>query len=43
MTPHLYSIVKKEQLLEMLTAFQVCTELPVQVIDENGTVIISYG
>ena len=43
MTPHLYNIVEKEQLIEMLTAFQVCTELPVQVIDENGNVIISLG
>ncbi|MFI3213674.1 MAG: PocR ligand-binding domain-containing protein [Eubacteriales bacterium] len=43
MQPYVYSIIEKEQLEEMIIAFQACTDLPVQVIDEHGNVILSKG
>lgn len=43
MQPYLYSIIEKNRTEEMLTAFQACTNLPIQVIDENGNTILSKG
>ncbi len=43
MLPYIYSIISKEKLEEMLTAFQVCTELPIHIIDEHGNTILSKG
>ncbi len=36
MIPYLYTIVDQNKLEEMLKAFHICTNLPVQVIDEKG-------
>lgn len=43
MTPYLYNLVEKEQLSEMLEAFQACIDLPVQVIDDHGNILESRG
>lgn len=43
MLPYIYSIISKEKLEEMLTAFQACTELPIHIIDEHGNTILSKG
>jgi len=43
MESFIFSIIEKEKLDEMLTAFQALTELTVQVIDEKGNIVISKG
>ncbi|MFI3172894.1 MAG: PocR ligand-binding domain-containing protein [Eubacteriales bacterium] len=43
MTPYIYSIIPKDKLEEMLTAFEACTELPIHIIDEHGSTIMSKG
>lgn len=43
MEPYIYSFIKKEQLEDMIISFQRCTYLTTQVIDENGTIILSSG
>lgn len=43
MEPYIYSLIAKDRLQEMLSSFQALTGLPVQVIDENGNVILSEG
>lgn len=39
----LFHLISKEILEEILTAFHICTELPVQIIDEKGDVLLSRG
>ena len=39
----LYSIIEENKLKEILTAFQECLDLPIQVIDNNGTILQSCG
>ena len=41
MIPYLYTVVDQTKLQEMLRAFHCCTNLPVQVIDENGAFLDS--
>jgi len=43
MKPYLYSIVKQEQLLEMLNTFYQCMEIPIQVMDENEENLLYVG
>lgn len=43
MEPYLYSIIEKDSVEEMIVAFQSCTNLPVQLIDENGNEILAKG
>lgn len=43
MTPYLYTILKKEQIADMLKAFHVCVGLPIQVIDDKGHLLQSQG
>ncbi|MCR5627593.1 MAG: PocR ligand-binding domain-containing protein [Lachnospiraceae bacterium] len=40
---HLYNLISKDQLTEILEAFAECTGLKIQVIDEKGTVLQSSG
>ena len=39
----LYTIIEKKQLKEMMEAFQACMDLPIQLIDEKGSILLSYG
>ena len=39
MTPYLYTILKKEQLTDMLKVFHACMGLPIQVIDDTGHIL----
>ncbi len=41
--PYLYSFMKEEKLKEALEAFYTCMELPIQVMDENGAPLSSFG
>ena len=43
MKPYLYTLVNKEQLIEMMDTFYQCMNLPIQVLDENGQVLHSCG
>jgi len=43
MQPFLYTLVEKNQLSEMLESFQECINLPIQVIDDQGSIIQSCG
>ena len=43
LTPHIYTVVKKEQLQDMLSSFSYCFDLPIQLIDENGMTLEHYG
>lgn len=43
MEPYIYSIVDKTTLENALTSFQICNELPVQIIDDTGNIIFSTG
>lgn len=43
MKPYLYTLVNKEQLMEMLDTFYQCMNLPIQVLDENGQILHSCG
>ena len=42
-TPTLYSLVDETKINEMLTAFASCVGLPVQLIDEHGNILLSFG
>lgn len=39
----LYTIIDKKQLKEVMEAFQQCMDLPIQLIDDNGSILLSYG
>lgn len=41
--PFIYSIVEEKQLKEMMEAFQECIDLPIQLIDDQGVILQSYG
>jgi AraC-type DNA-binding domain-containing proteins len=43
MRPLLYSIVPEKTLKSMLETFHVCMQVPIQVIDEQGTLIAAGG
>lgn len=43
MKPYLYAIVDERQLKEMLETFSTCLEIPSQVLDEKGHVLMSSG
>lgn len=43
MKPYLYTIVEKEHLSEMLETFNQCMNIPIQVLDENGKILLSAG
>ncbi len=43
MESYIFTIVEKDKLAEILTAFHICMRLPVQVLDERGSVILSEG
>ncbi len=43
MDPYLYTIVKKEQLEEMLHTFNRCMDIPIQVLDEDGKILLKSG
>lgn len=41
--PLLYTIVEKKQLKEMIESFQSCVDMPVQIIDDSGSILQSCG
>ncbi len=41
--PYLYTVIEKNHLREMLEAFEACIGLPIQLIDEKGAILESYG
>ena len=43
MQPYLYSVVNKDQLSEMLETFNQCMNIQIQVLDEEGQVLMSCG
>ena len=43
MNPYLYSIVNKSQLSEMLDTFYQCMNIQIQVLDEEGKILLSAG
>lgn len=43
MESFLYSFIDEEKLKELLEAFYSCLELPIQVIDDHGTPLSSFG
>lgn len=43
MKPYLYTIVDKEHLEEMLETFNQCMDIPIQVLDEEGNVLLAFG
>lgn len=43
MQPHLYTVVNKERLHELLYAFSICLKMPIQVLDKNAGVLDSCG
>lgn len=43
MTPFLYTIVNQNHLSEMLNTFYHCMNIPIQVLDEKGNILISCG
>lgn len=43
MTPYLYTIVEKQQIADMLKAFYSCVGLPIQVIDDTGSILDACG
>ena len=43
MQPILYSIIEKQKLRELLETFYQCIGLPIQVRDENGEILDSFG
>lgn len=40
---YIYSIVEEKQLNEMLETFEACIGLQIQMIDEHGSILKSYG
>ncbi len=43
MEPYIYSIIEKPIMNELLESLHSCIELPVQLLDENGTILEYYG
>lgn len=43
MQPILYTIIQKQHLHDMLETFYHCINLPIQVLDENGNILDSFG
>lgn len=43
MQPVLYTIIKKQSLHELLETFFQCIQLPIQVLDEQGEILDSFG
>ncbi len=43
MEPYLYNVVNKNHLSEMLESFNECMNIPIQVLDENGRILMSCG
>ena len=43
MDSYLYSLVKKEDLNDMMETFYQCMDLPIQLLDEQGNILESYG
>lgn len=43
MQPILYTIIEKRKLHELLETFYHCMNLPIQVLDENGEILDSFG
>ncbi|WP_429141851.1 PocR ligand-binding domain-containing protein [Anaerotaenia torta] len=43
MKSYIYTIVEKEKLREVLVSFSVCMELPIQILDERGNMLLSEG
>lgn len=43
MKPYLYTVVDEKKLQNMLETFYHCMEIPIQVLDENGEILQSYG
>lgn len=43
MKPYLYTIVDKERLIEMLETFNRCMNIPIQVLDEEGRILLTSG
>ncbi len=41
--PYLYSIIDERKLADMLESFESCVNIPIQVIDENGSVLLHKG
>lgn len=43
MQPALYTIIKQQTLHELLETFYQCIDLPIQVLDEHGEILDSFG
>lgn len=43
MKPYLYTVVDSNKLTDMLKTFNECMAIPIQVLDENGEILLSYG
>ena len=43
MKPYLYTVVNEEKLRDMLRTFNECMAIPIQVLDEQGEILQSYG
>ena len=43
MEPYLYNVVNKNHLSEMLESFNECMNIPIQVLDEDGRILMSCG
>lgn len=43
MEPYVYTIVEKQKINDMLTAFHACVGLPIQLLDASGTVLDACG
>lgn len=43
MEAHIYSFINKEKLADLVSSFNACIGLPMQVLDENGKVLEHYG
>lgn len=43
MKPYLYTIVDKERLAEMLDTFYHCMDIPIQVLDGEGQILLACG
>ena len=43
MDHRIYKVIQKNQLEDILQAFFVCVKIPVQLLDEHGIVLLSYG
>lgn len=43
MESYLYNLISEKQLRDALTAFHACTDLPVQLIDSDGSILMFIG